>query len=63
MGGTEYWQKAQQIVTNAQSAPEAGTGWKAFEGNKNRYWLVENILNPVFNPIRETYYNTAKSYY
>ncbi|MFL5752484.1 MAG: DUF4835 family protein [Bacteroidia bacterium] len=56
LGGTEYWQKAQQITTNAQNGSNAGPGWKAFEGNKNRYWLVENILNPVFTPIRETCY-------
>lgn len=57
LGGTEYWQKAQQITTNAQNGSGAGPGWKGFEGNKNRYWLVENILNPVFTPIRDTYYN------
>ena|ERR1700741_4848630 len=56
LGGTTYWQMAQQVTTNAQNSGSAGPGWKAFEGNKNRYWLVENILNPVFTPIRDTYY-------
>lgn len=54
LGGTEYWQKAQLIVANAQSAAE--TGWKSFESNKNRYWIVENALQPVFQPIRECMY-------
>lgn len=54
LGGTEYLQKAQIIVGNAQSANEAG--WKSFESNKNRYWLVENALQPVFQPIRECMY-------
>lgn len=54
LGGTEFYQKAQTIVANAQSAAEPG--WKAFETNKNRYWLVENILAPVFQPIREALY-------
>lgn len=53
-GGTEFFQKAQTIVANAQSANEPG--WKAFESNKNRYWLVENLLATVFQPIRETMY-------
>lgn len=53
-GGTPYFQKAQTIVANAQNAPEKG--WKPFEGNKNRYWLVENLLNPVFAPLREVTY-------
>lgn len=54
LGGTEYFQKAQLIVTNAQSASEAG--WKSFESQKNRYWIVENALQPVFQPIRECMY-------
>ena len=43
-GGTAYFEKAQEIVNTAQSKQE--TGWKAFEGDKNRYHLVENVLNP-----------------
>ena len=54
LGGTEYFQKAQLIVSNAQSASEPG--WKSFESNKNRYWIVENVLQPVFQPIRECTY-------
>lgn len=54
LGGTEYFQKAQLIVANAQSAAESG--WKSFESNKNRYWIVENALQPVFQPIRECMY-------
>jgi hypothetical protein len=54
LGGTEYYQKAQLIVSNAQSASELG--WKSFETNKNRYWITENALQPVFTPIRECIY-------
>lgn len=53
-GGSQYFQKAQSIVTNAQNA--ASAGWKAFEGNKNRYWLVDNALSPNFVNIREAIY-------
>jgi hypothetical protein len=34
LGGTEYFQKAQLIVTNAQSAAESG--WKSFESQKQQ---------------------------
>ncbi len=55
LGGTEYFQKAERIVNNAQNAQERG--WKAYEGNrKNRYWLVENVLNSKYRPLREVYY-------
>lgn len=50
-GGTPYYQKAQNIVSNAQTTNEKG--WKSFEDNQNRYWIVENILNSTFKPMRE----------
>lgn len=53
-GGTEFFTNAETIVTNAQNAPERG--WKAYEDRKNRYWLIENILNDTYSPIREFYY-------
>jgi hypothetical protein len=54
-GGTSHFLKAQQIVTNAQNG--GGSGWKANEtGKRNRYWLVENILQPVYDPLRECNY-------
>jgi len=54
LGGTEFFEKAEKIVSNAQSSSYAG--WKAFESNKNRYWLVENLLNKTYSPIREFSY-------
>ncbi len=52
--GNEYFSKAQKIVENAQNAQEPG--WKAYENLKNRYWLVENLLNDTYSPIREAMY-------
>jgi len=56
-GGTPYFEKAQTIVSNAQNAAEPG--WKSFESSKqqNRYWLVENLTNNIYAPIRESIYN------
>jgi Domain of unknown function (DUF4835) len=55
-GGDPYFQQAQNIVNNA---PEASTlnGWKPFDGLRNRYWLVENLTNPKYNPIHDAMYN------
>jgi len=53
-GGTEFFQKAQTIVNNSQSAREKG--WKAYESERNRYWLVENILNKSYSGFRSTTY-------
>jgi len=54
-GGTQFYQKAQAVVNNAQSAPDKG--WKAFEGNRNRYWLAENLANANFKGLRLCLYN------
>lgn len=59
LGGTEYWQKAQLIVNNAQTAAEKG--WRSNESNKNRYWIVENALQPVFKGIRNCNYEYCKN--
>ena len=55
-GGSLYFEKAEAIVMNAQNAPFAG--WKPYEGsgNKNRYWLVKNILDVEYSPAREFIY-------
>ena len=55
-GGDNYFMKAQKIVNNAQGDNNA-TGWKSFEGSKNRYWLVENLLNPDFQLLRKSIYS------
>ena len=54
-GGDSFFIRAQKIVNNAQGDNNA-TGWKSFEGSKNRYWLVENLLNPDFQLLRKTLY-------
>ncbi len=53
-GGTPYFEKAQTVLNNAQTAPNGG--WKAFENLRNRFWLIENLSNKSYNPIRESLY-------
>ena len=54
-GGTPYFQEAQQIVTLAQTGGAAG--WKSSESSKrNRFYLVDNMLQPVFEPFRVCLY-------
>jgi len=54
-GGTEYFNIAREIVSNAQSS--GAPGWKSNErGKRNRYWLVDNILHELFSPLRDCNY-------
>lgn len=54
-GGTYYFNLAQNVVTNAQTS--SYKGWKAFDGNNNRYWLIENLNNKVYAPLRSFIYD------
>jgi len=54
-GGTPYFEKAQAIVNNSQNAREKG--WKSFESERNRYWLIENIMNRSYAGMRDCLYN------
>ena len=53
-GGTSFFEKAQAIVNNSQNAREKG--WKAYESERNRYWLTENILNRSYADYRKCMY-------
>ncbi len=55
-GGMPYFQKAQNVINNA---PEGRgiSGWKAFDGIRNRYWLTENMLNSRYALMHDIYYN------
>lgn len=54
LGGSLYFSKAQTIANNSQNL--ADRGWKAYESSRNRYWLVENLLNVSFRPLRDLLY-------
>lgn len=57
LGGTPYFNKALNIANQAQSS-DGSSGWKPFQRNiRARYNLIDNALNPRFEPIRQAYYN------
>lgn len=54
-GGSSYFVEAQQIVTNAQSS--GFPGWMSNEtSKKNRYWIIDNVQQQLFEPLRECNY-------
>lgn len=55
-GGDPYFQKVQNIVNNAPEARDIA-GWKAFDGLRNRYWLMENFTNNRYVAIHDVLYN------
>lgn len=59
-GGDPYFQKAQNIVNNAPDG-RGISGWKAFDSQRNRYWLVENMSNSRYAIMHDVYYNYYRS--
>ena len=54
-GGDAEFVIAQNIVSTAQSSGGA-RGWKSFDGNKNRFWITDNLTSPAFEPVKECLY-------
>ena len=55
-GGDPYFQKALNIVNNA---PEGGqiSGWKPFDGVRNRYKLIEGLVDSRFALMHDAIYS------
>jgi len=53
-GGTPFFEKAENIVNAAQSSGKAG--WKSFDGQQNRFWMIENLMNPAYQQVRRFMY-------
>lgn len=54
LAGTQFYQKAQNIVTNAQQGNRPG--WGALESTRNRYALITDITNQQMEDLRIGYY-------
>jgi hypothetical protein len=54
-GGDSYFQKASLI---ANTSPEGRNiaGWKPFDGQRNRYWLSENLQNSRYALLHDAIY-------
>lgn len=55
-GGNPYFIEAQNIVNNAPESRNI-SGWKAFDGQRNRYWLANNAVNTRYNVFNDIIYN------
>ncbi|MEY3687316.1 MAG: hypothetical protein RIR84_157 [Bacteroidota bacterium] len=54
-GGDAFFQKANMIV-NAAPEGRSITGWRAFDGQRNRYWLSENLQNSKYAQVHDALY-------
>jgi len=55
-GGSDFFKKAQNVVNNAPESGKSITGWKAVDGNKNRYWIIDQLLSPRYKDFHDIWY-------
>ena len=56
-GGDAYWQKANNLLNSIPEVVKAAdSGWANQIGEQNRFWLIENMLNPKIKPFRQAFY-------
>ena len=56
-GGDPFFQTAQDIITSIpQSAASSYPGWRQIDGNRNRYWMIENLTSPRIKDYRMAMY-------
>lgn len=55
-GGDAYFQKAQNIVSNAPDSRDI-VGWRNFDGQRNRYWLADNLTNSKYAILHDAIYS------
>ena len=57
-GGEEYFVEAQNIINAIPPDVAASAkGWRSLDGNRNRYWIIESMLNPRVRPFRQAMYD------
>ena len=56
LGGTEYLETAKTICANATSLTHSAKGWKAFEDSKNRYGIINDLMDGGMEPFRQMQY-------
>jgi len=58
LGGEDFFQAAQTVINAIPASElEARKGWRGLDGKRNRYWMMENMLNPGLKPVRKALYD------
>ncbi len=58
LGGEEFFKTAQEVLLNVPSGvANSYGGWTAKDGNRNRFWMIDNILTPRVKPMRQAMYD------
>jgi hypothetical protein len=54
--GAKYFTLAENIMNTVPNNITESKGWRPFDGVRNRYWIINNLMNGKFNDFKETIY-------
>jgi hypothetical protein len=52
-GGAKYFNLAEQVMRNVPTNGNDAKGWRPFDGNRNRYWLIEDLQGSKYDIFRK----------
>ncbi len=55
-GGVKYFTLAEQIMNNVPTNAADSKGWKPFDGQRNRYWLINNLMASKYDLFKQALY-------
>ncbi len=55
-GGTKYFTMAEQVMNNVPTNGPDAKGWRPFDSQRNRYWLINNLQASKYALFREAFY-------
>lgn len=55
-GGAKYFAMAEQIMNNVPTNASDSKGWKPFDGQRNRYWLINNLQASKYDLFKTALY-------
>ncbi len=54
--GTKYFTIAENIMNNVPNNSPEAKGWRPFDGIRNRYWMINNLMGGKYDNFKEAIY-------
>ena len=56
-GGDPFFQTAQEVVSAVPAGDAFAKGWRANDGNRSRFRIIQDLMNPRVRPFRKSFYD------
>jgi hypothetical protein len=56
LGGNPFYEKAWSVINSIPANATQYKGWRSYENQRNRYWILENLTNKSYDNYRKGFY-------